>query len=93
MGMYKSFALISVVLLAVPLQVSENEFRNYGFGMVKAITNFELTANEGSNSIPVEIVSDRLGPLLHLVGLVLTESYVLVAHCKVKVAKCTQTVS
>lgn len=93
MGMYKSFALISAVLLELPLQVSKNAIRNYGFGMVKAITNFELTVNEGSNSIFVEIVSDRLEPLLHLVGLALIDSYVRVAHCKVNVAKYTQTVS
>ena len=93
MGMYKYFTLISVVLLAMPLQVSENVISSHSFGMVKAVTNFELTANEDSNSTFFEIASERTGSFLHLVGLALTESNVLMVPCKVKVAKCIQTVS
>ena len=98
MGMYKTFALISVDLLAVPLQVRENAFSGYSFGMVKAITNFgninvALTANEDSNSTFVEKVSNRIRPLLQLVGLALTESYVLALPCKAKVTRYIQTVS
>ena len=93
MGMDKYFTLISVVLLAMPLQVSENAISSYSFDRVKAIINFVLKANEGRNSTIVEIVLNWTGPSLHLVGLALTESHVLVVPCKVKVAKCIQTVS
>ena len=98
MGMYKTFALISVVLLAVPSQSSKNAFSVYSFGMVKAITNFgninvALTANEGSNSTFVEKTSTRTGPLLQLVGLDLTDNNMLALSCKAKVTRYIQTVS
>jgi hypothetical protein len=98
MKIYKTFELIYLVLLTVPLQVIKNAFIGYSFDMVKAITNFgninvALIANKDSNSTFVDKVSKRTGPLLQLVGLALTESKVLALPCKVKVTRHIQTVS
>ena len=98
MRMYKIFTLISLVLLAVPLQVSENPISDYDFGKVKEINNFgdiivAHSATADRDSSFAEIVPETTRPLLQLVDLALIEGNVLVVPCKVKVARCLQTVS
>ena len=92
-SIYKYFILISLVLLAMPIQVREKAISSHGLGRAKAITNSELNANEGSNSTFVRVVLERTRPSLHLVGLASIANNVLVVPCKVKIAKCIKTVS
>ena len=98
MGIIKYFAPICAILLAVPVQASEQTISVDGFGTVKVTTdnrdvNVALVTSEVSASVVVKIVSKKTGPLQRLVGLACADSSVPVMPYKVNVIKCVYMVS
>jgi hypothetical protein len=98
MRILKFFVIVSVVLLAEPVQASEHTISVDGFGMVKVTINIGDTnvvpiANKASASAVVKIVSEKTGLLEILVGLACAESRVPVMPGKVNVIKCAYMVS
>jgi hypothetical protein len=94
--MFKFFVLVCAILLAVPVQISEQMISVDGFGTVKVTTNnrdinVAFVTNEAS--AVVKIVSNKTGPLQRLVGLACSESSVPVMPYKVNVIKCVYMVS
>ena len=98
MVMFKFFVLVCAILLAVPVQISEQMISVDGFGTVKVTTNnrdinVALVTNEVSASAVVKIVSKETGPLQLLVGLAYTYNSVPVMLYNVNVIKCVNMVS
>ena len=98
MVMFKFFVLVCAILLAVPVQISEQMISVDGFGTVKVTTNnrdinVALVTNEVSASAVAKIVSKKTGPLQLLVGLAYTGNSVPVMLYNFNVIKCVYMVS